>query len=65
MLRQHRLVAEQPDVAFLGPADDRNRLDQRVLAALPRVAAAAAHHHQRPALEQLSHQPDEESDQRA
>src|ERR1700691_4064537 len=65
MAAEHALIAEQADVAFLGAADNRHALEQRILAALARVAALAAHDHQPAALEQLANQSDEESDQRA
>src|SRR5208337_2475472 len=65
MTAEHRLIAEQSDIAFLGPPDDRHALDQRIFATLARVAALRAHDHQPAALEQLADQPDEESDQRA
>jgi len=63
VLGQDGLVAEQADVALLGSADHGDRFDQRIFAALARVAAAAAHHHQGALFEQLRNQPDEESDQ--
>src|ERR1019366_8996027 len=59
------LVTKKPDIAFLGAADNRDILDQRVFAPLVRVAALRSHHHQPSALEQLADQPDEKSDQRA
>src|SRR5581483_5064294 len=65
MMRQHALVAEQSDIALLGAADDRDRLGQRILAPLARVAALAADHQQPSALEQFADQADEEADERA
>src|SRR5579871_2999800 len=65
MLRHHAAVAEQPNVALFGASDGGHRFDQRILAALARVAALAAHHHQPSAFEQLADQSDEEPDQEA
>src|SRR5437879_3149141 len=63
MMAEHALVAEQADIALLGAADDRDGLAQRILAALARVTALAAHDHQPSALQEFADQSDEESDQ--
>src|SRR6266851_5407215 len=65
MTAEHALIAEQADIAFLGAPDNRDAFGQRILAALARVTALAAHDHQPSALEQLANQADKKSNQRA
>src|ERR1700719_4170567 len=58
---QHRLIAEEADIAFLGAPDNRDVLDQRVFAPLAGVATLRAHHHQPSAFEQFADETDKEA----